>query len=282
MSSINWGITDPNASQRGAEMSQAIFDRVRQERVRGATGNALQALLANPNATPPALNDLAMLAPDVASQIIKFQQGQQDRSRDTQFRGAMADYYGAGSGGAMNALMPQAMGSRLPMATDAPPPLSAAPPPPSDWEARLGPGGLDAALATSNANGVTSNNMPVSPVRSGGALAPVDPNTVDPNAGQGMAPDMAGQEQPPAALPPEIERAANSPDMGVRNAAFKRMMQIDPVQAMKIQSEERDRTLDGMEDANKAFRYAAEALGNPIRSRLGTPITAISASIPLP
>jgi len=265
MSEINWGLYDASASQRGAEMSQGLFDKQRQEQTRRATGAALQALMANPNATPPALNDLAKLAPDVASQLIKFQQGQQDRSRDTQFRGAMSDYYSAGGGGAINALMPQAMASRPPMAAEAPPPISAAPPPPADWQERLGPGQSNAmtALASSPDNGVPSSRAQMVPVRTDGSpIVSVDPSTVDPNAGQGMAADMAGQEAPPAAMPPEIERAANSPDMGVRNAAFKRMMQIDPVQAMKIQSEERDRTLDGMEDANKAFRYAAEALGN--------------------
>lgn len=258
MSGINWGILDPNAGQRGAEMSQGIFDRVRQERIRGATGNALQALMADPNATPQSLNALAMLAPDTASQLIRFQQGQQDRAREMQFRGALADYYGAGGSG-MNALMPTRP-TAGPM-NEAPPPISAAPPPPADWEARLGPGGLDAALSTSS-----DTNMPIRPVQSGGALGPVNPNSVDPYAAQGIGAEsgVTGQMAPGAdtPLPPEIERAANSPDMSVRNAAFRRMMQADPIQAMKIQSDERDRTLDAMEDSVKAFRWASEALSN--------------------
>ena len=256
MSGINWGILDPNASQRGAEMSQAIFDRVRQERVRGATGNALQALMADPNATPQSLNALAMLAPDQAAQLIKFQQGQQDRGRDMQFRSALADYYGA-SGSGMNALMP----TRPTAGPEAPPPISAAPPPPADWEARLGPGGLSQLPAP-----VANNGGAMRPAPATGALSPVDPNSVDPYASQGIGAEsgVTGQMAPDAdaPLPPEIARAANSPDPGARNAAFRRMMQIDPVQAMKIQSDERDRTRDAMEDSVKAFRWASEALSN--------------------
>jgi len=251
---INWGILDPNAAQRGAEMSQAIFDRFRADRVRGATGAALQELMADPNAAPASLNALARLAPDAAAHLVQFQQAQQDRSRETQFRNALADYYGAGAG--MNALMPQ-----RPIAgpaTEPPPPTSDAPPPAADWEARLGPGGVDAALSTSNVNGATANNTPDRPLVTGGAMVPVDPNA--------MLPDEADMiERPPEAdtpLPPEIARAANSSDPNARNAAFRRMMQIDPVQAMKIQSDEREHTLDAMEDSVKAFRWASEALSN--------------------
>lgn len=268
--SINWGIIDPNAYQRGAEMSQGIFDRMRDERIRGATGNALQALMADPNATPPSLNALAMLAPAEAAQLIKFQQGQQDRARDMQFRSALSDYYGAGGSG-MNALAPT-----RPTAgptNETPPPISAAPPPPADWQARLGNDGV-AAIAASEKIGVPDS--PIRPVLGGSALQPIDPSadlggmTADPYASRGFGAEsgVTGQMAPeglPAAdapLPPEIERAANSPDMSVRNAAFRRMMQIDPVQAMKIQSEERDRTLDAMEDSVKAFRWASEALSN--------------------
>jgi hypothetical protein len=169
----------------------------------------------------------------------------------------------------MNALMPRSALPAFSTSNLPPPAISEAPPPPSDWQARLGPGGLDAALATSHANGVTPNNMPVHPFQSSGALSPVDPNAVDPFAAQGIGAEsgVTGQVAPGAEesgppMPPEIARAAQSPDMNVRNAAFKRMMQLNPIEAMKIQSSERDRHLDGMEDANKAFRYAAEALGN--------------------
>lgn len=247
--SANWGLLDPNAYQRGAEQSQGMFDQVRKEQVRQATGSALQALMADPNAQPQSLNALAMLSPDTASQLIKFQQGQQDRSRDTEYRGALSDYYGAGGGNSMNALMPRPMAPTTPTSNIAPPPISAAPPPPADWEARLGPGGLA--------------QLPAAPAR--GAIVPVDPNNAlaDPSQGIGGEPSLmapGADDGPP--MPPEIARAAESPDMNVRNAAFKRMMQLNPIEAMKIQSSERDRHLDGMEEANKAFRFAAEALGN--------------------
>lgn len=287
MSEINWGIIDPNASKRGAEMSQGIFDRVRQEQTRRATGNALNALMRDPNATPESLNALAMLAPDTAAQLIKFQQGQQDRSREQDFRSALSDYYG---GGGMNALMPRAPMTPGAMKGDSPPPISAAPPPPADWQARVGPVAM-AGLSAPDPNGVPASNGPLvpatggasalptpsavgqdapsfRPAETGGSLVPVDPNAVDPYAAQGIGAELgaAGQPAPETQadtpLPPEIERAANSPDMGVRNAAFRRMMQIDPVQAMKIQSDERDRTLDAMEDSVKAFRWASEALSN--------------------
>lgn len=255
MSGANWGLIDPNAYQRGAEMSQGIFDRQRQEQVRRATGNALQALAQNPDVLPEQMNALYQQAPDVAQALIRFQQGQQDRGRETQFRSALADYYGSGS--TTNALAPS-----RPLAVTssiAPPPISDAPPPPADWEARLGPGGL----------GHLSSPRPAIPQR--GALSPVDPNDAlaDPYATQGVGAESGvtgqyapGAEEAGAPMPPEIARAAQSPDMNVRNAAFKRMMQLNPIEAMKIQSSERDRHLDGMEDANKAFRYAAEALGN--------------------
>ncbi|PAL24539.1 hypothetical protein [Sphingopyxis sp. GW247-27LB] len=253
---INWGILDPNAAQRGAEMSQAIFDRFRADRVRGATGAALQELMADPNAAPASLNALARLAPDAAAHLVQFQQARQDRSRETQFRNALADYYGAGAG--MNALMPQRPIAG--QATEPPPPISDAPPPPADWRARIGRSGVDAALSTANVNGATANNMPDVPVTSGRAMVPVDPNAMLPDD---MQADMTGQSpQADTPLPPEIERAANSPDPNARNAAFRRMMQIDPVQAMKIQSEEREHTLDAMEDSVKAFRWASEALSN--------------------
>ena len=256
--SANWGLLDPNAYQRGAEQSQGMFDQVRKEQVRQATGSALQALMADPNAQPQSLNALAMLAPDTASQLIKFQQGQQDRSRETEFRGALSDYYGAG-GGSMNALMPRPARPSTPTSNIAPP-ISAAPPPPADWQARLGPEGVNALSGTPHRMG-----NPAQPI------TPIDPNSVatDPYAAQGIGAEsgVAGQiapgsEEAGPPMPPEIARAAQSPDMNVRNAAFKRMMQLNPIEAMKIQSSERDRHLDGMEDANKAFRYAAEALGN--------------------
>ncbi|HWV59145.1 MAG TPA: hypothetical protein VN034_00710 [Sphingopyxis sp.] len=261
--SANWGLLDPNAYRRGFEQSQDMFDQVRKEQVRKATGSALQDLMADPNGRPRSLNALAMLAPDTASQLIKFQQGQQDRSRDTEYRSALSDYYGAGGGNSMNALMPRPMRPSTPTSNIAPPPISDAPPPPADWEARLGPGGLDQLPAMSG-----------TPHRMGNPAQPIthiDPNSVaaDPYAAQGIGAEsgVAGQVAPGAEetglpMPPEIARAAQSPDMNVRNAAFKRMMQLNPIEAMKIQSSERDRHLDGMEDANKAFRFAAEALGN--------------------
>ena len=254
--SANWGLLDPNAYQRGAEQSQGMFDQVRKEQVRQATGSALQALMADPNARPQSLNALAMLAPDTASQLVKFQQGQQDRSRETEYRSALSDYYGAGGGESMNALMPRPMRPSTPTSNIAPPPISDAPPPPADWEARLGPGGLNAMTGVRHRMGEPSQ-----------PLAQVDPNAYPAGPGAAQAPDLTQQVAPGAEedgppMPPEIARAAQSPDPNVRNAAFKRMMQLNPIEAMKIQSSERDRHLDGMEDANKAFRYAAEALGN--------------------
>jgi hypothetical protein len=258
--SANWGLLDPNAYRRGFEQSQDMFDTVRKEQVRQATGSALQALMADPNGQPRSLNALAMLAPVTASQLIKFQQGQQDRARETEFRSALSDYYGAGDGGTMNALMPRPVRPSAPTSNIAPPPISDAPPPPADWEARLGPGGLNAMTGVRHRLGEPSR-----------PITEIDPNNavVDPYAAQGIGAESGvtgqlapGAEEDGPPMPPEIARAAQSPDPNVRNAAFKRMMQLNPIEAMKIQSSERDRHLDGMEDANKAFRYAAEALGN--------------------
>lgn len=293
---INWGAFQPvdvgGAFQKGWEQGKS-------RRVEALTGEALNALLQDPNGAGEQISQIAKIAPQNALALIQFQQKQQDRQRDVRFREAQADYMGTfGPGGGnpssvagppINALSPLAA-RRPPVGTvgaDGGPPISAAPPPPADWQRNLGSDTV-AALATSGANGVSGSNAPVTPYmegrpfqpidppadlgappagqQSGSPLVPADPNQTagaDPYAQQGISTEsgVTGQHAPgETPMPPAIAKAAQSPNMEARNQAFMRMAKLDPLAAMKIDSEMRDATLDRLEYADKAYRLAVARL----------------------
>ena len=266
MTNINWGLLG-NYPDAGEAFQQG-YEQGKARRTNALTGEAMQAILQDPNGGGEQINALARLAPDKAAALLQIQQKQQDRARDSDFRKAQADYvgtFGPQGGTAINALMPFA--SRQPAApgtvgSDGGPPLSAAPPPPGDWQARVGPEGM-AALSSTPANGVQDNNAPMTPYLGGKPL-----QTLDPSADLGLGAEQATPATPtPGAqagdeghMPAAIARAAQSPNMETRNRAFLAMSKIDPIKAMKIDSEMRDAALDRLEDANKAYRFAVARL----------------------
>ena len=291
MTEINWGAFQPvdvgGAFQKGWEQGKA-------RRVENLTGQALNALMMDPNSAGQQIGELAKIAPQNALALVQFQQKQQDRQRDVQFRGAQADYmrtFGPGVTGSApvpNALAPVrpgmgAMGVGT-VGADGGPPIDMAPQPPANWQQNLGPAAV-AAFSPPAANGASDGSMPVTPYMGGKPLQPIDPSTdlgaaqqgapsitaVDPNASVGVDP-MAQQvlggdvaAVAPAAtgdtpMPANIARAAQSPNMEARNRAFTEMAKIDPLAAMKIDSEMRDAMLDRLEDADKAYRLAVARL----------------------
>lgn len=317
MTDINWGILNPNNVSNVAAMAQQGFAAGRAERARAETGKAVQAVLADPANAGAAINALAKFDPDAAVQLAAFQQKQIAQQRDNQFREATGRYLQ--SGGALNALFPQAAGQQGVLGAAPPmgapslppssspamssmtgglvPPISAAPPPPADWKQRLGPDAVAAlappstslenqpaptsTFATARAQSQAAHDANYRGA-SGSSIQSIDPNTaIAPYASQGFGAEsgVTGQAAPGAApagtpgdvapagtpgaeMPDAIRRAANSPDMGARNAAFMEMVKIDPMQAMKIDSEMRDAMLDRLEDADKAYRLAVARLPN--------------------
>ncbi len=291
MTGINWGLLQP--VDAGAAFQQGLAQG-RARRVEQLTGEAINALLRDPSAGAEQISALAKLAPKNALAVIQFQREQEGRQRDTRFRAAQADYlgtFGPEWGGGANALSPPA--SRAPaspgagvVGADGGPGISMAPPPPNDWRENLGPAAV-AALAAPGANGVSEGNAPVTPYLGGRPLQAIDLSTdlgrapstqgrasmvhVDPDetfaagggASQGFGAETGatGQYAPgETSLPPSIARAAQSPNMAARNRAFMEMAKIDPLAAMKIDSEMRDATLDRLEDADKAYRLAVARL----------------------
>ena len=296
MTQINW-----NALQSfdiGGAFNQGV-QAGRERRIEALTGDAMAALLRDPNAANEQINALARIAPQKALALVGFQQKQQDRSRETRFREAQAQYVEASAPGgtglalmdrAQNPLMPVMPQSGFPQSAgsmvgaDGGPPISAAPPPPADWQERLGGGGL-ASLPN---NGVPSNNSPIMPVASNmdatgdtaamtapqiGAAAAAPAALAGPAPAFGSPqpatdqPAIGGQPAAPtqpvageAPMPAAIAKAAQSPNMEVRNRAFAEMVKIDPLAAMKIDSEMRDSMLDRLEDADKAYRLAIARL----------------------
>lgn len=297
MTEINWGSMAAMQQQQPLDVGGAFqkgYDQGRERLAQRLTGDAINALMKDPANATTAIGDVAKVAPQNALALIQLQQKQQDRQRDQTFREAQARYVGTfgQGGGAINALMQPDMTLRgQPNAFAAPPgvvgadggpPISAAPPPPADWKARLG----EAGLASLPNNGVPSNNAPITPVASnmdatGDAAAMTAPQIgvaaaeAAPLAGASPAfaspqtapPVMGGQpaaQAQPAAgetpMPAAIAKAAQSPNMEVRNRAFAEMVKIDPIGAMKIDSEMRDAMLDRLEDADKAYRLAIARL----------------------
>jgi len=292
MTEINWGAFNnyPDAGQafiKGMEQGRA-------RRVESLTGQALNALMTDPNSAGQQIGELAKIAPQNALALVQFQQKQQDRQRDVRFRDAQADYMGtfappsrggnpsSVSGSAVNALAPFATG-QAPVGTvgaDGGPPIGAAPPPPANWQQNLGPATV-AALSSPGANGMTDSNMPVTPYMGGSPLQPIDPRAdlgigagaqqngqsliagAAPASQQGVTTDIAAIAQTASGdtpMPANIARAAQSPNMEARNRAFTEMAKIDPMAAMKIDSEMRDAMLDRLEDADKAYRLAVARL----------------------
>ena len=296
MTNINWGAFQPvdvgGALQKGWEQGKA-------RRVDALTGQAVNALMSDPNGAGQQIAELAKIAPQNALALVQFQQKQQDRQRDVQFRGAQADYMrtfgsgGTGGGPVPNALAPVRPGMGAigvpgvgTVGADGGPPIDMAPPPPANWQQNLGPA---AVAALSSSNGPSDGNMPVTPYMGGKPLQPIDPRAdlsgaggtgpqgapsmapVDPNASAGVDPmaqqvlggDVAAVAQTATGdtpMPANIARAAQSPNMEARNRAFTEMAKIDPLAAMKIDSEMRDAMLDRLEDADKAYRLAVARL----------------------
>jgi len=255
MSEINWGLLQP--VDAGAAFLKG-WEQGKARRAEAMTGEALNALLQDPNGANAQINALAKVAPDKAVALLQLQQKQQDRQRDAQYRDAQASY--VSTFGPINALMPRdsATLSAVPQGvagSDGAPPISAAPPPPSDWQARLGPEAMKAltSAASGGANGMPETG-PVTPSFGGQPLQSIDPSS---DLGATPAPTAAPA---PAAMPAAIATAARSPNMETRNRAFQAMLKIDPMAAMKIDSEMRDAALDRLEDANKAYRFAVARL----------------------
>ena len=267
MTQINWGILQ-HVDVGGAFLQGVEQGRAR--RVDDLTGKALSALMRDPNAGGEELGVLARIAPKNALALADFQQQQQKQAREAQFREAQGRYVSTFSpgNGAVGALQPRRgpmvgvdgmgriTGSKV--GADGGPPISMAPPPPSNWQDTVGSGAL-AAL------GVPATTAPASPTASPATnIASVDPNSVvDPYAARGIGAEsgVTGQHAPgETPMPAEIARAAQSPNMEARNRAFMEMAKIDPLAAMKIDSEMRDQALNQLEDADKAYRLAIARL----------------------
>ncbi len=265
MTDINWGILQPvdigGAFQQGFEQGKA-------RRVDAMTGAAIEALLRDPNSASDQIGALARVAPKNALAVAEFQRQQQQHAREAQFREAQGRYLSTFSpgNGAVGVLQPgrgpmvgvdgmgNITGSKV--GADGGPPISMAPPPPSNWQDTVGSGAL-AALGLPTADAPAS----ASPAAN---IASVDPNSVvDPYAARGIGAEsgVTGQHAPgETPMPAEIARAAQSPNMEARNRAFMEMAKIDPLAAMKIDSEMRDQTLNRLEDADKAYRLAIARL----------------------
>ena len=263
MTQINWGILQP--VDVGAAFQQGL-EQGRARRVDSLTGQAISALLHDPNAGSDEIGVLARIAPKNALALADFQKQRQQQAREAQFREAQGRYVSTFSpgNGAVGALQPR----RGPMVgvdgmggvtgsmvgADGGPPISMAPPPSANWQDTVGSGALAAlGLPTTNASASPATN-----------IASVDPNSVvDPNAvgdigaESGVTDQHAPGETP---MPAEIAQAAQSPNMEARNRAFMEMAKIDPLAAMKIDSEMRDQALNQLEDADKAYRLAIARL----------------------
>jgi hypothetical protein len=187
--SINWGAFNQSIQSNNiGNAFQEGYDRGQQMQAKRLTGEAMQALIADPNGGQDQINALARIAPAQAQALLSFRHQQQERQRDTQFRDAASRYFTAGGGGVLNALMPPSSGQGALGALSAPggvPPISAAPPPPTDWQQTLGPGAVNAlgALGAPAALPSEPSTPPPSPIR------PIDPNTAIPNIGGMMSAD---------------------------------------------------------------------------------------------
>lgn len=73
MTSIQWGILDPNAFQRGYENAKKPFDEFAEAQKKNALDNALRQYATNPN-DPNAVNALAQVDPRLAIQVRQQQQ----------------------------------------------------------------------------------------------------------------------------------------------------------------------------------------------------------------
>lgn len=257
MSEINWGLLQPvdvgGSFQKG-------FENGRARRADDLTGQAINALLRDPNAGAEQISALARLSPKNAIAVADFQQQRQKLAREAKFREAQGSYVSTFGNGAVDALqsrrgqpvgtdgMGNITGSQV--GADGGPPISMAPPPPSNWQDTVGSGAL-AAL------GVPA------PAAPDAGPAPAMGRDVDPYASRGIGAEsgVTGQYAPGATpMPASIAQAAQSPNMETRNRAFQAMLQVDPMGAMKIDSEMRDATLDRLEDVDKAYRFAIARL----------------------
>lgn len=296
---INWGAFNQSIQSMPSvgESFNAGYEQGQERRAKDLTGKAMQALMADPNGGQEQIDALARIAPDKARALLEYRFQQQERQRQGQFREAATGFLK--SGGALNALMPPNAGGQgvlAPQASSqpnalaalggglAPPPISAAPPPPADWQQRLGPETVS-ALNIPSTSIENDPQLPVQQVQTAPAtrglpgaefMRGVDPNghgpgysaAADPTVlggNPGADPAAAGVLSPggaPQSAPAPITSRplpANA-SMAQRNAYFMKMLETDPIQAMKVDSEYRDQALDRLEDTNKAYQLAVARL----------------------
>lgn len=183
-----------------------------------------------------------------------------------------------------------------------PPPISAAPPPPDDWQQRLGPETVSAlnipSTSLENDPQLSVQQVQRAPAMRGmagaeflpgvasndqgtGYTAAADPTAI--GGGFGAESGVTGQYPPGAApgadpaaagvlSPGGAPQNASAPitsrplpadaSMAQRNAYFLKMLEADPIQAMKVDSEYRDQALDRLEDVNKGYQLAVARLPN--------------------
>ncbi len=87
MTTINWGLQDPNAYQRGYQQSKGIFDELAATRKQNTLDAALRDYATNPD-DPNAVNALAQVDPRLAIQV-RQQQAQAQGKANEDYRESM-------------------------------------------------------------------------------------------------------------------------------------------------------------------------------------------------
>lgn len=253
---VDWRIAqEPSAFDRARDDGIRTGEMIRQRRQEEAAleqqkaqHNALAAYAVSPS--DRTFNALAMIAPQIAMQ-------ERGRMEERQFGNALSDYMQTPEGQVMLGGSPSQMGGRPPVA-------------PQPQGPQMVPQGVPAQAIPPQAGPVTMQGMTPNNIPSGSPLTPprrpVAPQGAVP---QGMPqPSTSDATQPaPLGLPETVTPDA-APDLSYlgepqngRDRAFLRMVQIDPVRALQIQSSMREGFVDRLKSVREMTTFAMESLG---------------------
>jgi hypothetical protein len=183
---------------------------------------ALQDWSADPQ-NPQTLNALMAVAPELGFKAAEHQRKQAEGQREREFGGALSEYMTSGGG---NALL----------------------------------GGPSPGAGMGALSGYPQRNTPALP-REGQPTMPV--------AGNALAPAMMPQRATASsAMPFELpDSRPDAPDMSSlgqpqngRDRAFLRMVQVDPIKALKIRSTLRDNFVGQLKDTREVYAFAIDRL----------------------
>lgn len=277
---INWNLADParaaSAAWEGFERGAALGDHMRRKREERELRGALADFSANPD-DPDALREVMARDPQLGMKLAEY-------SDKRAFRAGVLEYVGG------NALL--GMGGQPTQGALSGLPGSAPLPQQAEQNAML-----RASPATS---GATVGGAPVPGL--GGRNAMLQPAAPGASFGEAFAPYGEGSAQPaPSAAQQPEQPAADLSFLGRpqsrQDAAFLRMVQADPVEALKIQSAMRDNFVDRIKAEREFYAVAVEELSRvgdeagwqralqrvaPVAQALGADLSTIPQTYPGP